>query len=117
MLHFSPVHPAAIAAALDAARIAAAPQRFFEVDVARLDPARTVVFLNTPESRAEQFATSEWRPLNAVDLHELARLDERTHTYFRDCAARGARPRAFAHVAHVLFRGSLDTSGLRVVDT
>ena len=43
-------------------------------------------------------------------------LRESTRSYYRDCAARGKRPRPWAHLPHVLFRGSLDTSGLRVVE-
>jgi hypothetical protein len=43
-------------------------------------------------------------------------LTEPTRRYYRECAARGTRPRLFGYLPHVFFRGALETSNLDVVE-
>jgi hypothetical protein len=116
VLHLSPVHPADIAAALAAAGLALPRRRFFEIDAGELDASRTVVFLNRRPPGPGQFDGPEWTWFEPSLVGSLSRLTESTRRYYRDCAARGKRPRPWAYLPHVLFRGSLDTRGLHVVE-
>jgi hypothetical protein len=115
VLHLSPVHPGELAEALEAAGLELERRRFFEVDAARLDPGRTLVFLNSTD-REHRFDDGQWSWFEPGLVSPLTRLPEATRAYYAQCARAGASPRLFAYVPHVLFRGSLDVTGLRVVE-
>lgn len=115
VLHLSPVHPREIMEALEAAGHGPDRRRFFEIDATALDPSRTVVFLNSTD-REHRFDPAQWSWFAPSVVAELVRLPDSTRDYFAECARRGRRPLLFAHVPHVLFRGSLDVGGARVVD-
>ncbi len=113
VLHFSTVDPRDVAAALEAVGLEPLRRRFFEIDARELDPGHAVLFLNR---RSDFTAESEWRRFDPRDVARLSRLRVRACRYYAGCAAADKRPRLYAYLPHVLFRGSLETRDLRVLD-
>lgn len=115
VLHLSPVHPAELVEALESAGFTPDRRRFLEIDDADLDPTRTVLFLNATD-REHRFDESQWKWFDPSIVSRHARLPQATRDYYAACARDGTRPFLFAYVPHVLFRGSLDVSGLTTVE-
>lgn len=114
VLHLSPVHPAELVEALEAAGHTADRRRFLEIDAAQLEPTRTVLFLNSTD-REHRFDDGQWMWFEASLIRSHAGLPQATRDYYRECAREGTRPFLFAHVPHVLYRGSLDMAALSTV--
>ena len=113
VLHLSPVHAADIVAELRKVGLEPLRTRFLEIDPLVLDPRRTVVFVN---SRADRLDESQWMPLNPVTLSHFADSTGRVGA----TSARAPQMecgRAYGAIfPHVLYRGSLETSGWPIVD-
>jgi len=112
VLHLSIVHPREIVAELEAAGVEPLRRRFFEFDAGVFDPERTVIFLNRPTDVAARSDDSQWLPFESANLDRLVELTEPTRRYNRECAMRRERPRLFAHLPHVFYRGALETRPL-----
>jgi hypothetical protein len=112
VLHLSVVDPREIVAALQAAGVEPLRRRFFELDAGTLDPERTAIFLNRPTDEAARSDDSQWLQYDPAALTGLAELTEPTRRYYRECALRRERPRLFACLPHVFFRGALETRTL-----
>jgi hypothetical protein len=115
VLHLSPVHPAEMIHALESAGFTPDRRRFLRVDGTELEPAQTVLFLNSTD-REHRFDAGQWEWFDATSASRHTRLPQATRDYYAACAGDGTRPFLFAHSPHVLFRGSLDVSRLDVVE-
>ncbi len=113
VLHLSTVHPADIIAALGDVGLEPLRRRFFEIDPFDLDANRTVVFVN---HRATAANGPHWMPFEPVAVTELSTFNEASRRYYRECARAGRRPLLWGHLPHVLYRGSLDTRALRIIE-
>ena len=116
VLHLSPVHPADIVAELRAVGLEPHRSRFFELDAADLDAARTVVFLNQRESSSDEIDASQWLPFELDALPALAGFNEASRRYYRECAETGTRPLLWGYLPHVCHRGALETRDLPILD-
>ena len=116
VLHLSPVHPADIVAELRAVGLEPLRSRFFEIDAAGLDPARTVVFVNRRASSSDEIDASQWIPFEPEALPALAGFNEASRRYYRECAKTGTQPLLWAYLPHVFHRGALDTRDLPVIE-
>ena len=115
VLHLSPIHPAKIVGALADAGLETRRHRCFEIDAEALDARRAVIFMNRRHGVARS-DESQWHAFDPDMIPSLTRLPEQARRYYRDCAKGGERPRLYAYLPHVLFRGSIDVRALRVVD-
>jgi hypothetical protein len=116
VLHLSPVHPADIISALGDAGLEPLRRRFFEIDASDLDSTRTVVFVNRRADAADALDGSQWKPFRAEALGKLSIFNEASRRYYRECARDGRRPLLWGHLPHVLYRGTLDTRALRIIE-
>ena len=116
VLHLSPVHPADIVAELRAVGLEPLRSRFFELDAAVLDAARTVVFLNRRERSSDEIDASQWLPFEPDALPALAGFNEASRRYYRECAETGTRPLLWGYLPHVFHRGALDIRDLPVLE-
>lgn len=115
VLHLSPVYPGEIVEALEAVGFTPERRQFLEIDASQLDPSRTVLFLNSTD-REHRFDEGQWTRFDPHALTDHARLPQATRDYYAACASDSTRPFLFAHVPHVLFRGSLDVGRLTVLE-
>ncbi len=116
VLHLSPVHPADIVAELRAVDLEPLRNRFFEIDAASLDTARTVVFINRRASTSDEIDASQWMPFEPDALPALAGFNEASRRYYRECAETGTRPLLWGYLPHVFYRGALDIRDLPILE-
>ncbi len=119
VLHLTAVEPQDLVRALtEAGRAAQAPQRFFKIDVTKLDPSVMTVYLYTntgPSSVGVQPAHEEFVAYDPRHHAEFARIPEETKAYYRKMYAEGKRPLRFRGVPHILYKGPIDVSDVEVV--
>jgi len=116
-LHLSAVHPSKIKSALEEARHILPPYNWFEIDAALLSPDRTVLW-EYPESER---ARGDWTlddheviPFDPGSLDRYSEVNARTRRYYARFKP-GERFLLFVGIAHVLFKGSVEVGGLRVI--
>jgi len=119
VLHLSPVHPSIIKRELLAAGGSPPPRawRCFVIDPNGLDRARTTVFLATRTRYAgDAFPLEEFVSFDPVNLERYAVFPPTMREYFAEEVTAGRRPLLYTSIPHILYRGSIDTEGLTIVD-
>jgi len=119
VLMLSPVHPSKLRAALGAAGFTRFPARWFAVDVALLDPARTVIYV-PPEQPPAGFAlrAEDVSPFEPAVLDAFGNVSELQRRHYQQAQAAGnARPLLFSGTPHILYRGTLAVNQLRVIES
>lgn len=82
----------------------------YTIDPAQLDPSKTMVFLDTvadQDARQQDFV-----PFRIEDLSKYSQLPEQTIAYYQECFKKGIQPLIYSGVAHILYKGTIDTAGL-----
>lgn len=82
----------------------------YAIDPAQLDPSKTIVFLYTvadQEARQQDFV-----PFRVEDLSKYSQVSEQTVAYYQECFKKGVQPLLYHGVAHILYKGTIDTKGL-----
>lgn len=85
--------------------------KFFKIDLAQLDPNKTVVYFKT--ALGEQNTEVKW--LRDVDLSTIQEVPEATKNYYQSLIGTGERPFNYQFIPHVLYKGSLDISKARII--
>jgi hypothetical protein len=119
VLHCSPIHPSLVCNELNRRGIRIEQSRWFEIDPEQhgFSSLNTSIFLHPVrefgdfEQRDEDFAEFS---LESLDLYR--ELPQATSKYFEECARDGENPLIFLWVPHVLFRGELKISSLKVIE-
>lgn len=88
--------------------------RFFEIDPRALNLAHTTVML---PGRSGRLDDCEYKPFDPANLGTYSRLSHQTVEYYREQKELGRRPLLFAYVPHILYRGTLNISESRIVET
>ena len=126
VLHFSPVHPQRLKAALAEAghELPEAWRRFFQVDARLLAGERTTIYLLREAFYSGQFDVEaasaqigrECLPFEPDTLTSLAEVPEATRAFYS--ASQTSSFPLFLFVPHVLYRGTLDVTqqGVSVVE-
>jgi len=112
VLHLTAVHPNTIKQIFDE-HGQDFSLRVFEIDPGVLDPKNTLVFLDraaNPSIRDQDFVG-----FNQAEISKYAVLSEETKQYYKACFAQGQQPLLYSGVAHILYKGQIETKGLRVV--
>jgi hypothetical protein len=113
VLFFSPVRPQDIRRAMNEAGVKFHTMRFYQIPAARLDPQITTI-------RHYRWSRNEKPRYDAYDpchLEPYARLSDATAQDYRDQLSRfQTHVFVFAHVPHILYKGTLDVSGLPIVE-
>ncbi len=113
VLFLSPVHPQAVRLAYAEAGATLIPDlRCFKIDPAHLEPEKTSVWIpRTRDGHSEEF-----RAYDPSSLEQYSTLSEDTVPYFREEFAKGKKPLLFLRVPHILYRGTLDISGVTIIE-
>ena len=119
VLHFSPVHPSKVQWALGQAGFPPKKRRYFEIDPFEkgLNATNAVIFLHERiKLNKFQLQEEDFRAFNPEALNELREIPETTQLYYRKMFEQGKRPLVYLYVPHILYRGILDLSGVRVIE-
>lgn len=113
VLHFSPVHPAQVRAALLEAGFSWKPSKWFVIDPEILDfnSQDTVIYLY-PARQFGDFSlhATDFEPFTIDKLSQLSNLPTATIEYYKSTRANNRRPLLFHRVPHILHHGSIDTT-------
>jgi hypothetical protein len=118
VLHFSPVPPEKIQAALQQAGFQPPAYKWFEIDprACNFTSANTVIYLSPSQDRND-FITreSDFEPFSLERLSQLTEMPPASIEYYKHVKVQGGRPLLFHHIPHVLFLGCLETGSLKVI--
>lgn len=109
VVNLTPVHPAAIRAALADAGHLRFPRRWFEIDVALLSPQNTAIYL-TGDTPAE----ARFVPYTPGCLAQYAQVSDVQRRFYRDVTP-GQPVLLFGGTPHVLHRGEIDVSAAPII--
>lgn len=118
VVHMSAVHPQDLVKALAAVGLNGKRYSYFEIDPTTLDPKKTVVYLNKEkENKGRHLTADDFRPFDAARVAEWGYIPKETIEYWKKKIAEGAEPLLFLFVPHILYKGSIDVSGLTIKKT
>ncbi len=112
VLHFSPVHPAKLREAITGAGFLWQEAEWFEVDPVAVgfSGQNTIIYTNPVRPQGDFAVTDDdFIPFDPEYLTMLNSIPQETHAYFNHAKANEERPLLFNFIAHVLYRGTLDT--------
>jgi hypothetical protein len=115
VLHLTAVHPTV----LNEAFISAGKQynlRFYEIDPEMLEKERMIVYLyDRPSFGSDHIPEDEWERFETSQLPRYSVIPQFTLGYYRDTIALGKEPLLFVRIPHILYKGTLDVRGLKIV--
>lgn len=110
VIHLSPVHPSDIKNALGSA-FRPRGFRFYVIDPVILNPEKTIVYLSDEgKSGIKNFVQ-----FNVESLPEYSKFPERTQRHYDDFIAKGKQPLLFDGIPHILYKGSIEVTDLKIV--
>ena len=113
VLHFSAVHPSIIKSALaEAGDQVNLKRTYYEVDPTLLDLEKTVIYLYLYKDKNKQ---ENWAAYDPRDLDKYSLIPQFTKDYYKKMLERNERPLLYHGIPHILYRGTLDTTKLRIV--
>ena len=113
VVFFSAVHPTLMRKVLiDCGLSNLRLTKSFLVDPAHLDLTKLIVY----EYEEDIPATGRYVPFDSGRLAEYGRLSEAAKAYYRWAIAKGERVFPFHLVTHILYQGSVNISGVPVVE-
>lgn len=113
-LHFCAVHPSQIKKALlESGCTTEFDLEFFEVDPNLLNPENTVVYLYGHNKEDDKFKEENFAKYNPNDIARYSVMPDETKEYYRKTFEQNQNPLLFHRVPHILFKGSLDISGIK----
>jgi hypothetical protein len=118
VLHFTAVHPTILYKNLAEVGFDADAlvwKRWFKIPITVFDPQNTIVCLYRRDVRLAPDA-HDFQPFDPAKMGEYATVPHETIDYYREQFALGKRPLFFHHVPHILFKGTVETSGFEIVE-
>jgi len=118
VLHFSPVHPAKIKAAMEEAGLKIGPHKwkFFEIDTALLSPSNTIIWEYREHHHSPFIMNkSECIPFEPHLLEKYTEIGEWTRRYYKEVKP-GTRVLPYVGIAHVLYKGQLNVEDVTIID-
>ncbi len=88
------------------------PYKFFEIDLAHLNPEKTVVYFKS--GSGEENVEVKW--LKDVDIDDLQEIPEASVAYFESLIGTGELPFNYQFIPHILTMDRIDVSGATVFE-
>lgn len=114
VLHFTAVAPNELKANLAKADIELPSVAWFKIPVDRILGEKSIAFTYRRDvSKIPEF--NEYETFDPVRMNIYRTVPPETIEYYKEMKAKGYRPLLFHRVPHILYKGSVDTTGLEVV--
>jgi hypothetical protein len=116
-IHLTPVHPDLVKKALiEAGRQEELSFQCYEIDPSTLEPERAVIFKSTMSTDNDELSqASNFVPFSSDVLKEYSEIPEISKEYYRNTLAAGSKPFLFRGIPHILYKGRLDVSGIKII--
>jgi hypothetical protein len=115
VLHFTAVNPSELKQALVEAGYTPGEMKFYQVDPALLDPAKTTVYLYQDKSHDDKMHPHNFEAFDPENLETHTTIPETTKRYYKTMFTESKKPLLFVGVPHILHKGSIDVSDLAVI--
>ena len=112
VLHLTAVHPNDIKKALGSER----NYKAFVIKPDALEVQKTVVYLYQHKNRALKMVKDNFSQYNPDEVGQYSELPKVTKEYYKEMSEKGELPLLFVHVPHILYKASIDTSDLEIVE-
>lgn len=116
VLHLAAVHPSEIKNSLrDAGRKEDFEMKYFQIDPALLEIENAIVYLYIQENNDDISREDNFKPFVLTDTENLSSMPEATKDYYKKLISTGKNPLLYHKIPHVLYRGSIDISGCKII--
>lgn len=85
--------------------------KYFQIDVSKLDPAKTVVYFKTAPGEENVTVTR----LNEVNLDDLQSVPPATENYYKSMVGTGEPVFNYQFVPHIIYKGTIDVSEAKII--
>lgn len=118
VLMFSPVHPQEIMQTFRDAGYDLKPKAFFQVPLSRFEPQLTAVYFYAKQRKFGDHTIDpdEFAMLADVDFEPLTILGDKLTSHIEQSKRDGQNPVMFGHVPHILYKGTLSTDSLMIIE-
>lgn len=114
VLHFTAVAPHELKANLAKAGITVPSTAWYKVPVTLIDGQNSIAFIYRRDLGLMP-NLKEYESFDVSKMDIYRKVPDETIEYYREENVRGKRPLLFHLVPHILFKGTVDTTGLKVV--
>lgn len=116
VLHLSAVHPSLLRQAYEeAGGMGVFDLDVFEIDPHLLDPKDTIVYLYKHTDIRGNFLPENFAAYDPDGLDQYSVVPQETKDYYKEMISHGKEPMLFHRVPHILYKGSINISGLKRV--
>lgn len=117
VLHLTAVPPKRIKEELEKAGKKTIPFRYFKIDPSTLDASRAIIYLYRSDlSRGDQMREENFVRFNIKTFSQYGEISDATRTHYKAMAEKKERPFVFLYVPHILYKGTIDVSGLEIIE-
>ena len=88
--------------------------RFYQIDARTLDASKLIIMVMDEASDGSLQRT--FLPFTQENFNNYCHIGDATRACFQKAREMGEQPNTFARVPHVLYEGSIDTTGLTIVE-
>jgi len=116
VLQFSAINPKDIKQALiEAGHKPNLTMRFYQFDACLLKPKNTLIYLFS-DSDGVEMNENDFVPYSLCELEKCGILPQRTKDYHKDMVRARESPLLFYGVPHILYKGILNISNMKVIE-
>ncbi len=116
VLHFSAVNPKDIKQALiEAGRDADFTWKCYQVDPEILSPENSIVYLYEHADAGGKLAENNFTPFDPNDTVKYSQMPLAAKDYYKEMISMGKPVLLFHRIPHILYKGNLDISDLKII--
>jgi len=116
VLHFSAIHPKDVKKALiKAGANKQLKLKCYQVKPNLLESEKTIIYFSG-DIKEDRMKVKNFREYNPNELSKYSFVPEETKEYYEKCFSEGYKPLVFHKVAHILYKGSINTKDLDIVE-
>lgn len=116
VLHFSAVNPKEVKQALiDAGRNSDFTMSYYKVDPKLIEPKNAIVYLYAHADNKDKMNEENFVPYNPNEMEKFSSMPQVTKDYYMEMIGKGERPLLYHRIAHILYKGTLDTIDLPII--
>jgi hypothetical protein len=116
VLHFSAVHPREIKEALlQAGRNPYFTMKYYEVDPKLLEPEHTTIYLYPHDDTGNKMREENFTTYDPAEIAQFSSIAQATKDYYKEMIGKGERPLLYHRIPHILYKGTLDITGLSIL--
>ncbi len=115
-LHFTALHPQKISDALKKFGYSGIKLRYYEVPAEKLEPEKTIVYLNKPREPGSSVKVTDFADYNPVEISKYDFISEESINKYNKNFPTSDEFLLNYGAPYILYKGKLDVSGLKIIE-